>query len=71
MNTTTATQTTCQKPGCTAASSVWYRLSDDTVTAKLVVVCNDHGREIRESVNAWQIAGRGRMHNGIAEGAGR
>jgi hypothetical protein len=62
--------TNCQKPGCKNEASVWYRLSDDTVTAKLVMVCNDHGREIRESINDWQIAGRGRMYNGIAEGSG-
>jgi len=61
--------TKCQKPGCRNDAMVWYRLTDGG-PSRLVEVCNDHGREIRESVNDWQMVGRGRMHNGIAEGAG-
>lgn len=62
--------TKCQKPGCTAESVAWYRLTEGG-PARLVEVCAEHASEIRSSVQPWQIVGRGRMHNGIAEGSGR
>lgn len=60
--------TTCTYPDCPENAIAWYRWIDLLDGPQFEKVCAIHAGLIRERVSVF--TGRGRMHNGIAEGAG-
>lgn len=58
----------CTYPSCGDAAVAWYRWIDLEQGPVFEVVCAEHAKLIREHVSVF--LGRGRVVNGVAEGAG-